>query len=253
MLDQQDLLSVLQQHGFDTASLTHFASFEVGVSYRLTVKTVEALTSWQTLRGLVDETGYWPVIVGVYENLDDLAGRGGNPGSPREIISEGLGIGAEQALQQLAEQYASAYNETLSESAPRGAWPGPDEIPPTSSVLAGEQSEHVNIVLLPTKEGWHAPAYLNFGAWNDCPIPRVHVCMLKHWHERYGADLMSMTDTTVEVWVRLPPRDRESSWQLAWEHYVYCRETIGYDLMTNTLEDLAARLLNAPRWYFWWD
>ncbi len=41
--------------------------------------------------------------------------------------------------------------------------------------------------------------------------------------------------------------------QLAWQHYMYCNETIGYDLVTNTLEDLAARLLDAPLWQFWWD
>jgi hypothetical protein len=102
-------------------------------------------------------------------------------------------------------------------------------------------------------EGWHIPAYLNFGGWNDCPHAPEHVCILKHWHEHYGADVMGMNDTTIEMWVSRPPRDRNSAMTLAVEHRVYCNESIGYDFVTNTLEDLAARLLDAPLWYFWWD
>ncbi|MFL5628262.1 MAG: DUF4253 domain-containing protein [Ktedonobacteraceae bacterium] len=253
MLDQQELVSVLRQHGFDIASLTRFALFEAGVSYRLTVKGVEAITNWQTLRGLVEVTGYWPVIVSNYENLEDIAGRGGKARSPQDIIKEGLRLDVEQVLRQYVEQYTSEYNKSLSEVVLRGAWPEPGEIPPTTSMITGEQFESVNIVLLPTVEGWHVPAYLNFGNWNWCPAPHEHVCIMKHWHELYGADLMGMIDTTIEVWVRRPPRDRKSALQLAWEQYVYCHETIGYDLVTNTIEDLAARLLDSPLWYFWWD
>lgn len=253
MFDQQELLAVLQQHGVDTASLTHFASFEAGTAYRLTVKRAEALETWQTLRRLVDVMGCWPVIVGEYGTLDDIADRGVPRRPPHEIIEEGLRLDVEKVLRGLLEGYMTAYNRTLSEALPRGEWPEPGTITLGPSELTGEQIEPVHIVLLPTVEGWHVPAYLNFGGWNDCPNPSEHVCLLKHWHEHYGADLMGMTSTIIEMRVSRPPRDRNSAMTLAMEHYVYCNESIGYDFVTNTLEDLAARLLDAPRWYFWWD
>ncbi|MGZ3639937.1 MAG: DUF4253 domain-containing protein [Ktedonobacterales bacterium] len=253
MLDEKELLAVLQRHGVDTGSLTHFADFEAGTAYRLSAKGVEALGTWQTLRGLVGEMGRWPVIVGEYGSLDDIADRGVVRRSPHEIIDEGLRLDVEQVLRERLEGYMTAYNQSLSEALPRGDWPEPGTIPPAPSELIGEQLERVHIVLLPTVEGWHVPAYLNFGGWNECPHPPEHVCLLKHWHEHYGADVMGMTATVVEMRVSRPPRDRNSAMTLAVEQRVYCNESIGYDLVTNTLEDLAARLLDAPHWYFWWD
>jgi Domain of unknown function (DUF4253) len=308
MYDQQALIAVLQRHTLDSASLTRFAHFETGSAYRLTVKQGgDALAAWRTLRGLVDQTGYWPVIVSTCETFEDIATRGETPRSPHEIINNGLQLDWEQVLRQRVEQYQSAYGTPITAILPRGEWPEPDEIPPTSSELAergaslsqedidrirehvlremaehfqpagglplrealergespepvetpdnlaGKRSGNVYIALLPTVDGWQIPAYLNFGGWNWCPAPDEHVCLLKHWQEEYGADLMGMTSTTIELCVRRPPTDRESAITLAWEHYVYCHETIGYDLVTNTLEDLAARLLNGSLWRCWWD
>jgi hypothetical protein len=40
---------------------------------------------------------------------------------------------------------------------------------------------------------------------------------------------------------------------LAWEHFVYCPDRVYQCTRTGTLDELAAELLNAPVWYFWWD
>jgi Domain of unknown function (DUF4253) len=252
MLDEQELRAVLQ-HDVHITSLAHFADFEAGAAYRLSVKGVEALGTWQTLRGLVGEMGRWPVIVGEYGSLDDIADRGGARRPPHEIIEEGLRLDFEQVLRERLEGYMTAYNQSLSEALPRGDWPEPGTIIPAPSEVTGEHVERTHIVLLPMVEGWQVPAYLNFGGWNDCPYPPEHVCLLKHWHEQYGADVMGMTATIVEMRVSRPPRDQNSARTLAVEHRVYCNESIGYDLVTNTIEDLAARLLDAPHWFFWWD
>lgn len=253
MLDGQELLAVLGQHGVDTASLVHFADFETGAAYRLSVTGAEALETWQTLRGLVDVMGCWPVAVGEYGSFDDIAYRGGTARRPHEIIEEGMRLDAEQVLHERLEGYMKAYNCSLSEALPRGDWPEPGTIPQTLSELTGERFESVYIALLPTVEGWHVPAYLNFGGWNNCPRASEHVCILKHWYEQYGADVMGMTDTIVEMRVSRPPHDRNDAMTLAVEQRVYCNESIGYDFVANTLEDLAGRLLDAPHWYFWWD
>ena len=48
-----------------------------------------------------------------------------------------------------------------------------------------------------------------------------------------------------------PPTTRSAAYQLAWEQYIYCSDIVIQG--TQTLSNLAASLLNAPIWFFWWD
>src|SRR5216683_718106 len=131
VLDRQELIAVLQQLGLDTSSLSGFAPFAAGASYRLTVTGEQAAATWQTLRGLVDVTGYWPGIVGDHVSLETIVTRGGKARSPQEVIDEGQRLAVEQVLRQREEQYTAAYHTPLSEVLSHGAWPGPQEIPAT--------------------------------------------------------------------------------------------------------------------------
>jgi hypothetical protein len=74
--------------------------------------------------------------------------------------------------------------------------------------------------------------------------------MMARWWDLYGAELCS-TVGGAEFRVTRPPRDRESALALAEEHAIYCPDRIHQGM--GTLERLAAALLNAPVWYFWWD
>src|SRR5260370_27976917 len=108
LFDRPELVAVFQQHGLDASSLIGFAPFGAGASYRLTVPGVEAVATWQTLRGLVDVTGYWPVMAGDHENLEKIVARGGKARSPQEINDEGPRPDVEQGLHQREEQYPAA-------------------------------------------------------------------------------------------------------------------------------------------------
>jgi hypothetical protein len=141
VFDRPELVAVFQQHGLDASSLIGSTPFAAGASYRLTVTGVRAVATWQTLRGLVDVTGYWPVMVGDHENLEMIVARGGKARSPQEVIDEGLRLDVERVQHQREEQYAAAYHTPLSEVLSHGAWPGPQEIPATISTISGEQLE----------------------------------------------------------------------------------------------------------------
>jgi hypothetical protein len=109
----------------------------------------------------------------------------------------------------------------------------------------------VRLALVPTRASWEVPAYLKFGAWNDCPQPEEHVAVLKRWHTLYGAQVVGLTHDVLEVGVTRPPNSKLSAFNLAREQYAYCADLI--DQGEGGLSDLAATLLDASVWYFWWD
>ncbi|MEA2575930.1 MAG: hypothetical protein QOH93_3228 [Chloroflexia bacterium] len=109
----------------------------------------------------------------------------------------------------------------------------------------------VRMALVPTVAGWEVPAYLKFGAWNDCPSPQEHVAVLKHWHARYGSQVVGLTHDVLEVGVTRPPNSKLSAFNLAREQYGYCADIV--DQGDGGILSLAATLLDASVWYFWWD
>src|SRR5205823_214172 len=109
----------------------------------------------------------------------------------------------------------------------------------------------VVLTVLPTAESWTAPCFLRFGNWNEVPPPEVHAALFKYWSERYGATVACIASDVVEFTVARPPKSRAEAMELANQHYVYCTDIV--DQGVETLEALAATLLNAPTWYFWWD
>jgi hypothetical protein len=144
---------------------------------------------------------------------------------------------------------------------PRGPWPeddeeededpGPREL---SSFLTRSPSWVVSqaaVVLLPTRIPWHVPAILGFGGWNACPAPEEHAAVWKSWGERHDAEVMTITHDVVEMRVGRPLGNREAALALALEQYLYCPDIV--EQGTETLERLAAGLLESPVWYFWWD
>ncbi|MDQ5825825.1 MAG: DUF4253 domain-containing protein [Chloroflexota bacterium] len=109
----------------------------------------------------------------------------------------------------------------------------------------------VRLALVPTTSSWEVPAYLKFGTWNDCPSPEEHVAVLKHWNTQYGAQVVGLTHDVLEVGVTRPPNSKLSAFNLAREQYGYCADIV--DQGDGGLLDLAATLLDASVWYFWWD
>ena len=111
--------------------------------------------------------------------------------------------------------------------------------------------KNVIVLLVPTIYSWQVPAYIGFGNFNANPETAVHVAAMKHWHNAYGADLISLKDDNLEVYVRRPPKDESTAMKLAREHFIYCPDNVHQG--TGTIGKLAGRLCRAHFWNFWWD
>jgi hypothetical protein len=111
--------------------------------------------------------------------------------------------------------------------------------------------KRVLIVKVPTAESWLAPIYLEFGGWNACPEPLDHAVIAKFWADKYGAKIKSITSDTVEFEVARPPQTKEEALELAKQHYTYCPDIVEQGV--GDIETLAAVLINAKHWFFWWD
>ena len=138
--------------------------------------------------------------------------------------------------------------------AEHGEWP---EVDPTSEftgpmdILSGQPLAEVAILLVPTTESWQVPCLLGWGDWNECPAPAEHSAILKRWRERYGTELVTMTHDVIELAVERPVLTREDALGLSREQFVYCPDIVHQG--TETIEGLAAALLNGTVWFFWWD
>jgi hypothetical protein len=227
------------------------------------VSGAEAIPLWRRLREAVPRTGHWPVLLGEPQDLDfhregitDI-----NPTEPQDTVRQaeqmdaGLLLRKRQAILEPDDLEENGTDEGGDYEPPHGYWPEGDHANDGYYIpyhyRTKEPLSEVFIGLVPTPGGWEAPAFLGFGGWNDCPPPAEHVCMMKSWHERYGAEVVGITHDIVEMAVARPPTTREAALRLAEEHYAYCYDIV--DQGTQTIEGLAATLLNGTVWFFWWD
>ncbi len=136
----------------------------------------------------------------------------------------------------------------------RGPWP---KTPQTQNAFqahvnfSGTYYKQVFMALLPLKDHTLWAAELGFGGWNECPPPEVHIGLARHWHKLYGATIMSVGGDFIEYSVAQPVTSRKKALQLAYTQFLYCHDIV--DQGFETLENLAASLIDATVWYFWWD
>lgn len=162
------------------------------------------------------------------------------------LIAEGDGLRA-ATPEEVAEM------EARGERGPDiGAWP---QTPEAMEFSAGarwrEPTPALHIAILPTQDMTEAPAYLNFGDWNECPPPEHHIAALRIWRDRFGVSLVTSASDLLEVTVARKPAARDAALALAREHYGYCNDLI--DQGFSTFSALAASLTVSDWWSFWWD
>src|SRR5258708_9271875 len=157
-MDQQTLAALFQQYGMKMSSFLPSVAFEDGISYQVEVQRRNDLTTWQTLRSLVDVTGYWPVLTS--RSLEDIMEyQSGEIRPPHEIIDEGLRLNAENWVHQSIEACRSFYHHDV----PRGDWR--NKTPPMSSTTTSGSDEaplFEPLIFLPTTTGCPVPAYRHF-------------------------------------------------------------------------------------------
>ncbi|MGZ8702598.1 MAG: DUF4253 domain-containing protein, partial [Gaiellaceae bacterium] len=143
------------------------------------------------------------------------------------------------------EYYEETHGEWPTGTQPTTSFTGPTEI------LSGLPLPEVALVVVPADASWHVPCLLQYGDWNECPPAVAHAAILRRWEERYGARVVTMRYDTIELAVDRPIATQQEALVVAHEQYVYCADIVQQG--TETIEALAAALLGATVWYFWWD
>jgi hypothetical protein len=209
----------------------------------------EALAKLTELETSAD--GY-PVILGGAENFERMEEtfEANGDQSVEELIEVALGIDPSNWF--IERQASDPEYYDIEE----GVWPEGDPGTATSltshcDVLTGTPFSTVNITVIPAAHAWMVPCYLRIGGWNECPGPEEHAAIFKYWGEKYGARVACIADDVIEMTVTRPPTTRQDALELAKEQYLYCADIV--DQGTETIEALAAALLDAKVWFFWWD
>lgn len=109
----------------------------------------------------------------------------------------------------------------------------------------------VGVLPVPVAQSWKSFSHLRYGNWNECPPPAVHCALHKYWVEKYGVTLATVAFDTVEVMVSKPASTVKEAEELAMQQYLYCNDII--DQGYGSFDALAASLLGAKTWWFWWD
>jgi hypothetical protein len=127
-----------------------------------------------------------------------------------------------------------------------GEWPDDSYKPEFSFGNTGL----VMMLIVECLKPWHIPAAIRFGDANECPMAQVHVAILKQWNERYGAEPVAF-GSSLELRINRPITTKKEALKVAREQSIYCGDLVHQG--DGKLASVAARLLNADVWTFWWD
>jgi hypothetical protein len=193
-----------------------------------------------------------PVILGENQSFERVSEN--MELNSEQSVEDLVALAREIVVQQWLEQRAAADPEFY-EIEPK-EWPENTDSPNTTitshcSVLTGKPHAEVVITVLPTEEPWKVPCFLRIGDWNEVPKAEEHAALFKHWAERYGAKIACIADDVIELTVERPAATREEALALARQHFIYCADIVHQGV--GSVEELAATLLGATVWYFWWD
>jgi hypothetical protein len=78
-------------------------------------------------------------------------------------------------------------------------------------------------------------------------------CVLRSWEDRFDARLFCIGFDTLDLAVGRPPSSESSALAVAAELFALGGQDTFEHLRVDSVSSLAARILNSPRWSFWWD
>jgi len=268
----------LNSAGIDSKSLAVVTWLESSPAcFSLQGEGSNAMSLWGRLRSLTEYTGFWPVIAGDDERLNLLRDNYelelksweekvsvfGEPASRHaEHSASSLRLNASGETLALEHWFDAKISEqpesTICEE---GQWPVdlPGRQPQVLSLtkkydyLVGAERplKRIYTLLLPLTIPWHVPAFLHLGGFSACPQTDVHVAIAKRWNQRYGAEIISASNDTIEMQVNSPPKTKDEALRLAREQSIYCTSIVRHKF--GTIASLAASLIDASLWSFWWD
>jgi Domain of unknown function (DUF4253) len=253
--------------------------------YQLAGPGDEAESIWARLREEMPSMGYWPLLVGPGSDLDVLTQcRQDNNQSEANLLKKARKLQGEAWFDEMQQRVVKNLREALLQAKaqerkqptsedwecahfrkllrPRGRYQGIPRGEPSPYIedharlvvvhnFGPKPLATVHLMLVPARQSWKVPVVVRMGHWNECPLAEEHAAVLRYWEESYHAELIGMHYDMLELRVGRPPRTWRQALQLAREQYIYCPDIV--EQGTETLDYLAASLLNAHYWFFWWD
>jgi hypothetical protein len=260
------LEETIKSAGIDTRGLTKLDwPKTIPGFYSLQVEGTKAVAIWERLRAITEHTGFWPLIAGEEEHLTALRDNyemeigadveaGSNGSSTCALIESGEALDLEQWFK------SRVAEDNRYEECELGTWPN-DLADSNSDRLAlthrydyaagiDKPFARVQLLFLPLTVPWQVPATLRLGGWNQCPQTETHIAIARSWARRYGAEIISASNNILEMRVNSPPKTKDDSMKIAREQFFYCGDLVHRKF--KTLSALAANLMYAPYWSFWW-
>ena len=113
-----------------------------------------------------------------------------------------------------------------------------------------EQIKEMILFEVPVQNPWEVIAWIPMGNWNACPNASDMMAICKKWYQTCGAIPAVISHDTLEFFVKHPVKEKQTAWELAKEHCLFCPDTFDIDL---TLKSVAEYIYQASIWHFWWD
>lgn len=213
----------------------------------------DAVATLTEYRSRFPTSGEYPFLIGDDEELARIQEAAGfNDQDPSAIVQSSHDVNLDKWI---AERRSEGEDDGFSVDHLLGEWPGEvtekGAIGLHKDILTGKVKREVFLGLAAIEQPWQLPAVLKYGAWNDCPEAEVHCAFHRKWHDEYGAEITGMSGDVVECTVANPPADQAAALQLARQQYWYCADIV--EQGCESVNNLAATIINSGYWYFWWD
>jgi len=217
----------------------------------LVVPGNQALATLEARRSSFPQTGEYPFLIGGPAAVGRLQDPALRPRAFADILVASQSV---QLPEWFRQRQVDPADWDMSVEELLGTWP--DATRTHSSLTlhldtTGRQVlPQVHLGLARIEHAWQLPAWLDFGGWNECPSAEIHCALHREWQSRYGAEIVGVSSDILECQVRNPPGDRDSAIELVWQMFAYCPDLLQGG---GSLSELAAGLMQARHWFFWWD
>ena len=76
---------------------------------------------------------------------------------------------------------------------------GKDQVDQNAYYDPVEAVSALELILMPTAVSWQVPAFLGYSGYNASISAAEHVCIMRRWHDFYGAELVALSYNFIET------------------------------------------------------
>ncbi|MFD0691156.1 DUF4253 domain-containing protein [Actinomadura fibrosa] len=201
---------------------------------------------WCRLYGERERTGLYPLL------LDTLHGDPERPWHAGELgytpVEEIDALDAGETLQELLAEHERELWTGL--AAPGVEVEGPDACAEMVAEAFAERSRWL-LGLVPAARGADALSLAGWGGPCNHTGTAMISAVVRSWEERFGTRVVAVGFDVLELSVGAPPMTLEHARAVAVEHLAFCPDNIWQGV--GDIGKYAERLVDCPRWGFWWD